>query len=285
MPQLNSNLFEFFEFRRGGQVVEGAPVCGLTLKAAGSMRFRWNENNPNRNTVFEKMRWLRSLSLSKGSKLPQEKRKLVPVQLDHTHIVYDVHNASDTKDKIGDGIITTNRDLVPTVTVADCMPLYLYDPVTGVFGIVHSGWKGTGIIVDAMQLAIRNYGARISDFCVVLGPHIRDCCYIVNKERADWFSQNFTPDCVRPLEPGVEVSWNTGGGPLYRLSLEKANLAAIKKAGVPDENIWIHPACTCCTKVHGENIYGSNRRETKENGAPEKFTVQAAFIGNGLPRR
>ena len=287
MPQQNSNLFEFFEFRRGGQVVEGAPVCGLTLKAAGSMRFRWNENNPNRNTVFEKMRWLslRSLSLVEGAKLPQEKRKLVPVQLDHTHIVYDVHNASDTKDKIGDGIITTNRDLVPTVTVADCMPLYLYDPVTGVFGIVHSGWKGTGIIVDAMQLAVRNYGARISDFCVVLGPHIRDCCYIVNKERADWFSQNFTPDCVRPLEPGVEVSWNTGGGPLYRLSLEKANLAAIKKAGVPDENIWIHPACTCCTKVHGENIYGSNRRETKENGAPEKFTVQAAFIGNGLPRR
>ena len=287
MPQQNSNLFEFFEFRRGGQVVEGAPVCGLTLKAAGSMRFRWNENNPNRNTVFEKMRWLslRSLSLVEGSKLPQEKRKLVPVQLDHTHIVYDVHNASDTKDKIGDGIITTNRDLVPTVTVADCMPLYLYDPVTGVFGIVHSGWKGTGIIVDAMQLAVRNYGARISDFCVVLGPHIRDCCYIVNKERADWFSQNFTPDCVRPLEPGVEVSWKAGGGPLYRLSLEKANLAAIKKAGVPDENIWIHPACTCCTKVHGENIYGSNRRETKENGAPEKFTVQAAFIGNGLPRR
>ena len=287
MPQQNSNLFEFFEFRRGGQVVEGAPVCGLTLKAAGSMRFRWNENNPNRNTVFEKMRWLslRSLSLVEGSKLPQEKRKLVPVQLDHTHIVYDVHNASDTKDKIGDGIITTKRDLVPTVTVADCMPLYLYDPVTGVFGIVHSGWKGTGIIVDAMQLAVRNYGARISDFCVVLGPHIRDCCYIVNKERADWFSQNFTPDCVRPLEPGVEVSWKAGGGPLYRLSLEKANLAAIKKAGVPDENIWIHPACTCCTKVHGENIYGSNRRETKENGAPEKFTVQAAFIGNGLPRR
>ena len=287
MPQQNSDLFEFFEFRRGGQVVEGAPVCGLTLKAAGSMRFRWNEQNPNRNTVFEKMRWLslRSLSLVEGSKLPQEKRKLVPVQLDHTHIVYDVHNASDTKDKIGDGIITTNRDLVPTVTVADCMPLYLYDPVTGVFGIVHSGWKGTGIIVDAMQLAVRNYGARISDFCVVLGPHIRDCCYIVNKERADWFSQNFTPDCVRPLEPGVEVSWKAGGGPLYRLSLEKANLAAIKKAGVPDENIWIHPACTCCTKVHGENIYGSNRRETKENGAPEKFTVQAAFIGNGLPRR
>lgn len=280
MPQLHKtnchppagpeNLFEFFEFRRGGQVVEGAPLCGLTLRAAGSMRFRWNENNPNRTAVVEAL---------------ETTGQLVPVQLDHTHIVYDVHEATDTQDKIGDGIITTNRTLVPTVTVADCMPLYLYDPVSGVFGIVHSGWKGTGIIVDAMQLAARNYGARLSDFCVVLGPHIRDCCYIVNKERADWFAQNFTPACIRPLEAGVKVDWNTGGGPLFRLSLEKANLAALQKAGVPEENIWIHPACTCCTKVDGEYIYGSNRRETKLNGAPDKFTVQAAFVVNGLPRR
>lgn len=262
MPQLHK-INEFFEFRRGGEILQGAPLCGLTLKAAGSMRFRWNENNPNRQKI---------LSLSG--------LKLVPVQLDHTHIVYDVHDAADTKDKIGDGIITRNRNLVPTVTVADCMPLYLYDPVSGVFGIVHSGWKGTGIVVDAIELAARNYSARASDFCIVLGPHIRDCCYIVNNERADWFAENFTPDCIRPLEGGVKVDWNTGDGPLYRLSLEKANLAAIKKAGVPDENVWIHPACTCCYKdsVSGEFIYGSNRRETKLNGAPDKFTVQAAFI-------
>ena len=276
VPEPVEGRFEFFEFRRAGEILPGAPLCGLTLRAAGSMRFRWNETNSNRDEILNKVVSIRPSAYS---------TTVVPVQLDHTHIVYDVHESSDTKNKIGDGIITTNRALIPTVTVADCMPLYIYDPVSGVFGIVHSGWKGTGIVADAIELAGRNHGSRASDFCVVLGPHIRDCCYIVNKERADWFSQNFTPDCVRPLEPGVEVSWKAGGGPLYRLSLEKANLAAIKKAGVPDENIWIHPACTCCTKVHGENIYGSNRRETKETGAPEKFTVQAAFIGNGLLRR
>ena len=265
-----TDLFEYFEFRRKGKIVEGAPLCGLTLKAAGSMRFRWNETNPNREKLFALSSNLSSSGLTRGS--------IVPVQLDHTHIVYDVKSAEDTRNKIGDGIITKNPALIPTVTVADCMPLYLYEPITGVFGIVHSGWKGTGIIVDAIKLAEKNYGARVEDFCIILGPHIRDCCYIVNEERAAWFAKNFTADCLRPLEAGVKVDWNTGGGKLYRLSLEKANLAAIKKAGVPDENIWIHPACTCCTKVDGENIYGSNRRETKENGAPDKFTVQAAFI-------
>ena len=259
---LSEDFFEFFEFRRGGQVVEGAPVCGLTLKAAGSMRFRWNENNPNRD---------RTLSGVEGA--------ITPVQLDHTHIVYNVHEAWDTQDKIGDGMITTNKALVPSVTVADCMPLYLYEPETGVFGIVHSGWKGTGIVVDAIKLAEKEYGARAQNFCIVIGPHIRACCYIVNEERAKWFSENFTPDCVTPLEPGVEVTWKAGGGPLYRLSLEKANLAALQKAGVPSENIWIHPACTCCTKKNGSFIYGSNRRETAAAGRPDHFTVMAAFIG------
>lgn len=275
MLQLNktSDIFEFFQFHREGKVVDGAPVCGLTLKSAGSMRFRWNETNPNR----EKLKWLNS------ENTPSNTGELVPVQLDHTHIVYDIKSAEDTRDKIGDGLITTNRNLIPTVTVADCMPLYLYDPVTGVFGIVHSGWKGTGIIVDAIKLAGKNYGARVEDFCIILGPHIRDCCYIVNEERANWFAENFTPDCVRPLEAGIKVDWNTGGGQLYRLSLEKANLAALKKAGVPDENIWIHPACTCCFKENGIYKYGSNRRETKENGAPDKFTVQAAFIFANKP--
>lgn len=278
-PARPEGLFEYFQFHRAGKVVEGAPVCGMTIKAAGSMRFRWNETNQNRNSVLEEIVRL-DRTMTQVSCYALTGASIVPVQLEHTHIVYNIKSAEDTKNKIGDGIITTNRSLIPTVTVADCMPLYLYDPVTGVFGIVHSGWKGTGIVVDAIELAKKDYGAKAEDFCIILGPHIRDCCYIVNEERANWFAENFTLECVRLLEPGVKVDWNTGGGPLYRLSLEKANLAAIKKAGVPDENVWVHPACTCCYKDSnsGQFIYGSNRRETKENGAPDKFTVQAAFI-------
>ena len=263
--------FEFFEFQKNGVALENAPLCGLSLLGAGSMRFRWNEKNDNRT---------RCLSLLEGT--GAYKCTVVPVQLEHTHIVYNIKESCDTAGKIGDGIITVNRTLVPSVTVADCMPVYLYEPKTGVFGIVHSGWKGTGIAVDAINLAEKEYGAHPENFYVVLGPHIRDCCYIVNEERAAWFSENFTPECVRPLEDGVEVSWNNGAGPLYRLSLEKANLAALKKAGVPQENIRLHKACTCCYKAPdtGDFLYGSNRRETTENGAPDKFTVQAAFIIN-----
>ena len=271
---------EFFEFRKKGKILPEAPVCGMTLRASGSMRFRWNEVNPNRDAVLEEITRSDRL-MTKGTGVFLSRASFVPVQLEHTHIVYDIKSPDDTFGKIGDGIITKNRSLIPVITVADCMPIYLFDPVTGVFGIVHSGWKGTGIICDAIKLAGRNYGSRASDFCLLLGPHIRDCCYIVNKERADWFRENFSQDCVRPLEDGLKVDWNTGSGPLFHLSLEKANLAALTKLGLLRENIWIHPACTCCTRNSaGDFIYGSNRRETTAAGAPDKFTVQAAFIIN-----
>lgn len=239
------------------------PVCGLTVKAGGSMRFRWAEKNPLRDEL------LGQIARDFGNKT------FVPVQLDHTRLVYEVNDAFDTDQKIGDGIITRNKNLIPTVTVADCLPVYFYDFVTQAFGIVHSGWKGTGIIGDAIRKSCEKYNSSPENFCVVIGPHIHDCCYIVNEERADYFAKNFTPECVRPLEKGIEVDWNSGGGKLFRLSLEKANLFLLEKIGVKAENIYSSPDCTSCSK---NGFYGSNRRETKLAGCPDAFTVQAAFI-------
>ena len=41
-----------------------------------------------------------------------------------------------------DGIISSSKSLVLSIQVADCIPLYLADPVNNVIGIVHAGWKG-----------------------------------------------------------------------------------------------------------------------------------------------
>lgn len=255
-----------FPFIKEGKILENAPLAGMTLRSASSMRFRWNEENPHRDE------FLKTLT----------DKTFVPVELIHSHIVYDIKNASDSKNLQGDGLITVNKSLVPTVTVADCMPIFLWEENKGLFGIVHSGWKGTGIAAEAIKLANKNYGTKTEDFCLILGPHIKDCCYIVNKERADYFAENFTPDCLRPLEDGgscfcggrgLPVSWNNGNGPLYRLSLLKANLSLLQKAGVKRENINVIDECTCCNED-----FGSNRRETAFSGTANNFTVQAAFI-------
>ena len=165
----NKNVASF-DFIENGKIITDAPKCYLSLLKAGSMRFRWNEKNQNRENFIQKIQ-------------NQNGKIFVPVELNHTKDVYDVKNADDTNEKVGDGIITTNKNLIPCVTVADCVPIYFFDRKTGVFGIVHSGWKGTGIIEKALLLANKNYNSLPSDFSVVIGPHINDCCYIVNKER------------------------------------------------------------------------------------------------------
>ena len=242
-------------FCAGGQPLPGAPSWGMSLKAAGNMRFRWNEANPARDAFLSAV---------------GEGRAVAAVELVHSRTVYAVDSAAELAGLQGDGIITRNRGLLPVVTVADCMPLFLYEPDAQVFGVLHSGWKGTGIVRDALELAGRRYGADPRKFCVVMGPHIHRCCYTVDGERAAYFRREFTPDCVEPV-PG------TSG---YALSLAAANLAVLRGMGVPEDRISVSADCTCCNPR-----FGSFRRETA--GLPADmplaerqrcFTVQAAWV-------
>jgi polyphenol oxidase len=269
-PQKKYVLLPFYY--AGRPLNDDAPVWGMTLREAGSMRFRWNETNSVRMKILSEI-----AGRCQG-------HALTPVQLEliHSKIVYDVTSFSDTFGLQGDGMITRQSGLLPVVTVADCMPLFFYDPVTGVFGAVHSGWKGTGIIGEAVCAAERNYGARPENICIAIGPHIRSCCYVVNRDRAEYFRRNFCEDCITPYEPehdGCKAQkWNRDGGMLYRLSLEKANFAVLDKAGIREENIIVADDCTSCC-----GIFGSFRRETAdvpEAGKWRSFTVQAAFCGH-----
>ena len=177
----SDNEYVLFPFYKDGKPLDIlSPKWGMTLKKAGSMRFRWNEKNPVRKNMFSSI--LSNYSLQS---------EFVPVELIHSKIVYDVSSVEDTKNKQGDGIITRNKKLIPVVTVADCVPVYFYDCKSQVFGVVHSGWKGTGIIEDALKIAKKKYSGSFEDICVAIGPHIHDCCYVVNEERAAYFVDNF----------------------------------------------------------------------------------------------
>ena len=244
---------------------EYSPRWGMTLRSAGSMRFRWNESNPLRDRLLSKIAGARSV---------------VPVELIHSKIVYEVENAYGTNGRTGDGIVTANPQLMPVVTVADCVPLYVFDSVSGAFGAVHSGWKGTGIVGEAVHRLKKRWGAESSSVCAAIGAHIHDCCYIVGEERAAYFMQEFGEECCaltgaeETLCAGAAAAvsgWNTGSGRVYRLSLEKANLSVLERCGILPENIVILDECTCCN-----TFFGSNRRETA--GGNASFTVQAAFV-------
>ncbi|MCR5762224.1 MAG: polyphenol oxidase family protein [Treponema sp.] len=247
---LKDNSFITGHFYFNGKPISGAPEWGMSLKKAGSMRFRWNEENHVRDAF---------LCSVAGSE-----HEIVPVELIHSKIVYTVNKKSDTFKRTGDGIITANKSLIPVVTAADCMPIFIYDIRKGVFGALHSGWKGTGIVEEALLQAHKDFGSDVHDFCIVMAPHIHECCYSVDKDRADYFKSRFSPFCVKPLE---DPSRSTK----FSLSLAEANLSILKKLGIPEENIYVCNECTCCNEK-----FGSFRRESSNGSGC--FTTQAAWI-------
>ena len=243
-----------------GKPLQDGPLYGMSVKSAGSMRFRWNEQNPNRE------KFLKSIC--------DPEHETVAVELIHSQTVFAIDSADEVFEAQGDGIITKNKSLIPSVTVADCMPIYLFDPVSKVFGILHSGWKGTGIVRNALELSEKKFGSRREDFCVVMGPHIHSCCYLVGEERAQYFRVNFSSDCI------TEEKSFKNEKEKYRLSLANANLSILREMGLDEDSIVIYNDCTCCNP-----LFGSFRRETQnlpnDMDIQEKqkhFTVQVAWV-------
>jgi YfiH family protein len=237
----------------------------ITTRKTGAMRFRRNEENPRRDAFFA------ALGVDFRKDNAREFRavrglRAVPLELIHSQTVFVVENADEDIGARGDGIITSNSALVPVITVADCMPIFLFNPAAACFGVLHSGWKGTGIVREALTLAQKTYGAAAKDFFAVMGPHIQQCCYTVEKERADYFAHTFTPECVTQKEDGA-----------YHLSLAEANRHILVEAGVPENHIALCTDCTSC-----DTRLGSFRREAAELDMPleekmKRFTAMAAF--------
>jgi YfiH family protein len=152
-----------------------------------------------------------------------------------------------------DGLVTRDRNTVLSVTVADCLPVFLYDTGTGAFGVLHSGWKGTGIVLEALALMEERWGVRPASVAAVLGPCICSRCYRVGKERALSYEAEFGGEGGNfPLGPLV---WKTAGEEGdWHLDMQAANARILSGAGV--RNIAV---CRNCT-FEDERL-GSFRRE------------------------
>jgi hypothetical protein len=161
-----------------------------------------------------------------------------------------------------DGGIFEKRGMYLSVTVADCMPIWVFDNSTGKIALLHSGWKGTGILEQAVKEMMGEGSANIvaKSIHVVFGPCIGPCCYSVPAERAKYFIDNFGASSV------LQIESEQGLG--YYLDLRRANLSIA-------ERLHIGSAITidCCTSC--SPILGSYRRE-----GPDTFTRMLAIVGS-----
>ena len=110
-----------------------------------------------------------------------EDQMAMPVQVhgDHIAVVDKPGIYPDT-----DGLVTNTPGIALTVKVADCVPVFVVDPVRQAVGLFHAGWRGTaaGIVAKGVALMVDQFGSRPEDLRTGIGPGIGPCCFEVGEE-------------------------------------------------------------------------------------------------------
>jgi len=119
-----------------------------------------------------------------------------------------------------DGMLTQKKGLALTITVADCCPVLLYDPVTESIGAAHAGWKGTvaGIARKLVQRMQVDFGVQPSNLIAWTGVCISSDQYEVDADVADQF-------------PDAHKRW-IADRRKFLLDVPGANATQLRSAGV-----------------------------------------------------
>ncbi len=140
-----------------------------------------------------------------------------------------------------DGMVTDVPGICLVTFYADCVPLYLVDPVRKVIGLSHSGWRGTvnrmgRITLEKMQEV---YGTDPKDVVAAIGPSICQDCYEVSEDVIDRFKDSFS------RKDWKELFYRKDTGK-YQLNLWRANELIFQEAGILPEHMAVTNLCTHC---------------------------------------
>jgi YfiH family protein len=156
-----------------------------------------------------------------------------------------------------DGIVTNTPGLTLVTLHADCLPVFLLDPVKKAIGLAHAGWKGTLARVGqkTAQRMIEAFGCAPQDIIAGIGPCICKRCFEVDEALAGSFADEF--NCTRKIDRGLPgKAW--------------LDLAACMEEQLMDAGIVRVYSMDACT-FEGRDLLFSHRRDKTGTGAMAAF--------------
>ena len=116
------------------------------------------------------------------------KKKIINMNQTHSSKISEVSNKT-LYYKSTDGLLSNNINHILEISVADCLPIFVYNKKNFCIGVVHAGWKGLkkGIISNLSQ-ALNSYD-NLSDFKIFIGPSISQKNYEVKKDFLEYFER------------------------------------------------------------------------------------------------
>jgi YfiH family protein len=145
-----------------------------------------------------------------------------------------------------DAMVTRTPGLALGILTADCQPVLFCDPVAGVIGAAHAGWRGTRDgVLEATVDAMESLGARRADITAVIGPTISQAAYEVGPE----FFETFTDD-----DRDSARFFSQGKGDRLLFDLPAFGLSRLRAAGVGQAEWTRH-----CTYRDPERFFSFRR--------------------------
>jgi len=238
-------------------------VNAFTARTGGVSRTPFNNLNLSYNVGDEESRVAENRKIILDT-LSIDYRTVVTAQQVHKDKIALVRKEDKGKAfKYSEGIAQTDALItdIPGVPLlmcyADCVPIFIFDPVKKAIALIHSGRKGTELELTLKTLfkMKKIFKTNPRSCLAAIFPSIGPCCYNIKEEnKIDDYWLNGVKYNGEPISPQ-----NKSG---RSLDLRKANYGQLIKGGVEKKNIFINEICTA---DHPE-LFFSYRRDKGNTG-------------------
>lgn len=162
---------------------------------------------------------------------------LEQVHSDRIHIIKEW-----TPNLSGDAIITSSKNLVLCISVADCVGITLYDAENQLIAGIHSGWRGTvkNIVGKTIQSMMIEFGTKPSKLLAFISPSASQQKYVVQNDVSSLFDSKY----VCTIDSNIH------------LDVQKNVFDQLVESGVQLHNIECDKSCTI-----SNNQFHSFRRD------------------------
>jgi YfiH family protein len=239
--------------------------CGYSEKKEGNMSFSWGEKK----TVLEN----RKKFLAKAGVNPNS---CVNFWVQDKNIVLEVDQryrgrgiASPVDIVKADALICREKGVFLFLTLGDCPSLVFFDKEKQLLALAHAGWKSTNLKIASKvsQRLVRQFGCRLSDICVGIGPAIHQESYIFDSP-----IQKQKKAILKQWKPFLKELDNNRTA----VDLIGYNKKQLITAGIPPENIFISEIDTA--KNSGFFSHYRDSRQSPENEG--RFVCLAGILSD-----
>lgn len=234
-------------------------IHGFTTRFGGVSTGAYASLNLGRNTdddpskVEENHRALAAAAGFDATRLATPQRQV------HGATVVRAQRAADTGCDC-DAVVSATPGLVLGVRTADCVPVLLWHPRTGMAGAVHAGWRG--VAASIIPAAVKAMDVPAGELRAAIGPAIGLCCYEVD---------DATSKQIRAVAPvATTIATRLGHA---RIDLRAGIRGQLSAAGVPSAAIGETGGCTSCDPA---SRFFSHRRDKGVSGRHLSFIVAGA---------